>query len=891
MPPPRKANPALSADLAVVLETALEKDVGRRYATALELAEELRRVREYEPIVARPAGPLLRLRRWAQRNPVIATGTIGSTAALSIALATALVLLERVRTEEKRKEAALALYEGGWFRDEASSSLPDAPPRAFEFAIRSAERDPGLASNRVLLAALEALRERQVLTGNGPVVYESAIDPDSRRVATASLDGATRIWDVDSGKVLARYELGTGAVHAVRFSPDGTRIAYAGEAGKIVVRSLSDESALPIDLVGHTGDVHGLEFSADGTRLLTASRDRTARIFDVASGAQLVMFEAGSGSVAEARFVQGTNRVLTRSAEPLRGSAAPESDASKRLFDARTGAQIAVLRGSPGMGLAIDATADGRYAVAVCDDQTAQVWDLTTPEADPVHVIAAPGRYHYAHFSPDGKSLALSWDAGAKVVDVLTGADLYVLPSHGRRAIVRIAWSPDGRELATVAYDDALRVFRAEDGTLLRTCRGSARQIMGLAWSPDASFLVTWHRQKTVSIWYGADRPFLPVLAGHSAAVRTARFSFDGRRALTASDDGTARTWLVPSGAPELVLDPVRVGLERTPLLGAVFDASASRAAATDSKGRVLIWNARDGRLERVVETRDAAPIAAQFSPDGTRLALADGPGGVRILDLVSKTERTLRAHDGELTAMRFAPDGQRLATGGTDRRIALWDALANDQATSSPLWRTEPFETNLLALTHVFDLAFSPDGRFIAAPLQSAQIEVFDVEGHFVAKSVTMATPGLVAFVPEFGLLVGTSKYGRTTSMMRFPATATEAALDLVGAYGLPGEHHTNSMTALAKARNAPLAVTASLDRTVHYWDLEKRRCTASFSGHADAVFDADITADGAWILSASGDGTARLWPGDLLATARAARPAGFADVVGPIPRPAARE
>src|SRR6185436_7045507 len=66
--PLRRLNSALPADLAVVLETALEKDVGRRYATALELAEELRRVREYEPIRARPAGPLLRLRRWSRRN-------------------------------------------------------------------------------------------------------------------------------------------------------------------------------------------------------------------------------------------------------------------------------------------------------------------------------------------------------------------------------------------------------------------------------------------------------------------------------------------------------------------------------------------------------------------------------------------------------------------------------------------------------------------------------------------------------------------------------------------------------------------------------------------------------------------------------------------------------
>jgi len=889
MPPPRKANPSLSADLAVVLETALEKDVSRRYATALEFAEELRRVREYEPIVARPAGPLLRLRRWAQRNPVIATGTIGSIVALSTALAIALVLLERVRTEERRKEAALALYEGGWFRDEASSSLPDAPPRALEFAIQAAERDPGLASNRVLLAALEALHERQVLGPNGNVVYECAIDPSSRHIATASLDGITRVWDVATGHEVERYTFGAGAVYAVRFSPDGERIAFGGEGGRVVLCSREDGSA--IDLVGHTNDVHGLEFSRDGTRLLTASRDHTARIFDVASGASLVVLDGGAGSIAEARFVRGTDWVLTRSAEPLRGTTVAEGDRSKRLFDARTGTQLALLAGSPGVGLAMDASPDGRYAVAACDDHSAQVWDLTRTEAAPLHVISAPGRFHSARFSPDGKSLALSWDAGAKVIDVESGADRYVLPSHGHRAIVRIAWSLDGRELATVAYDDALRVFRAADGRLLRTCRGSARQILGLAWSPDASYLVTWHRQKTVSVWYGVDRPFLPVLNGHSGPVRSARFSADERRALTSSDDGTARTWLVPSGEPELVLDPRSEGLEHRPLIGAALDHAGVRAATTDQRGRVILWDAHDGRLERVVETQDAAPIAARFSPGGERLVIADGPGGVRVIDLASGAERTIRAHEGRLTAMRFSPDGRRLATGGTDRRIALWDVTSTADATATPLWRTEPFETNLLVLTHVFDLTFSPDGLWIAAPLQGARVELFDIEGRLVAKSVTMATPGLVAFAPEVGLLVGTSKYGRTTSMLRFPATATESALELVGTRGQPGEHHTNSMTGLAKARSAPIALTASLDRTVHQWNLETRRCIATYAGHADAVYDVDVTADGAWILSASADGTARLWPGDLLAAARAARPDGFGGVVGPIPRPAARE
>ncbi len=887
MPPPRKANPSLPADLVVVLETALEKDVERRYPTALELAEELRRVREYEPIVARPAGPLLRLRRWGQRNPVIATGTIGSIVALSIALTIALVLLRRVRTEERRKEAALALYEGGWFRDEASSSLPDAQPRALQFAIAAAERDPGLASNRVLLAALDSLYERQLLVGHERMIFDADIDSGARRIATGSLDGTARVWDVETGREIAVFQLGGGTVYSVRFAPDGKHLAFAGTGGRALLVALDEPAAVAVELTGHASDVHGLDFSPDGTRIVTASRDRTARVFDVVTGREVAVCAGHTGSVAEARFLRDGARILTRSAEPLSGSTTSESDATKRIFDARTGAELRVLAGSPAMATAIDASADSRWIVAACEDKTAQLWDLAREDAAPAHVFVVAGRFHSARFSPDGSRLALSWDAGAKVVEVATGADLYVLPNHGHRAIVRIEWNPDGRELATVAYDDALRIFRAEDGALLRTCRGSARQIMGLAWSPDGSFLATWHRQSTASVWYGAERPFLPVLRGHLGPVRTAHFSPDGRHALTSSDDGTARSWTVPSGAPEAVFDPLSAGLSRSPLVGAAFDPTAERVATTDAQGRVLLWNAHEMRLERRFDARGAPGIAAAFSPDGARLAFADGPGAVRVFELASGAERSIAAHEGVLTALRFSPDGRRLATGGSDRRVCAWDVTS--ESGRELAWRTAPFESELRALTQVFDVAFSPDGRWIAAAQQNTRIEVFDVDGNRVTCTPVIATPGLVAFAPEQSLLLGTSKYGRTMTMWRFPDPGATAELDNRTSMGLPGEHHTNSMTSLSKARAAPWAVTGSLDRTVHLWDLSQRRCVAAYPGHTDAVYDVDVNADATWIVSASGDGTARLWPRDLLGAARAARPTGFEAVIGPLPTPAA--
>jgi hypothetical protein len=117
-----------------VLATALEKEPARRYATALELAEELRRVREFEPILARPVSVFGRLSRWSRRHPVVAATTVGSILLLSVALIAALLFIQELRAQRNAKEhalvekdAALGLYEGAWFRDLATDRVEVDP--------------------------------------------------------------------------------------------------------------------------------------------------------------------------------------------------------------------------------------------------------------------------------------------------------------------------------------------------------------------------------------------------------------------------------------------------------------------------------------------------------------------------------------------------------------------------------------------------------------------------------------------------------------------------------------------------------------------------------------------------------------------------------------------
>lgn len=146
-PDPRAACPAAGEDLVAVLQVALEKDPARRYPTALALAEDLRRICDFEPVRARPAGPALRLRRWARRNPGIASGLAATFLVLSVALAVTLDLLAEVR-------AALDLSRGRALVGRVAELVPDRPAAAVGLALEALELAPGPAARSALLEPL-----------------------------------------------------------------------------------------------------------------------------------------------------------------------------------------------------------------------------------------------------------------------------------------------------------------------------------------------------------------------------------------------------------------------------------------------------------------------------------------------------------------------------------------------------------------------------------------------------------------------------------------------------------------------------------------------------------------------------------------------------------------
>ena len=320
---------------------------------------------------------------------------------------------------------------------------------------------------------------------------------------------------------------------------------------------------------------------------------------------------------------------------------------------------------SPVFGLAC--SPDGRLVAAAHQDGRTRLLDLLARrEMECVNQVAG---YSIA-FSPDGKRLAGFVAGGMAVWDieshtVVTNA--FDNTPHQAAGGVGVAWSPDGRLIATTSSPRLYAVTPA--GRILlwdaATCRqlfaleGHAANAWKLAFSPDSRSLATPHADGTIILWDLASRKQVKTFRRHGNIVACVQFSPDGQWLASASMDETVRLWRVN-------------GDEQIPL--------GSHARPVDS---------------------------VAFSHDGRWLASGARDHTAKLWDLVNLTNApvTLRGHTGRIWSTVFTPDSQTLVTGSVDGTVKLWDIRR---------LRTQRVQTdNVTSLGTVF----SPDGRFNARP------------------------------------------------------------------------------------------------------------------------------------------------------------------------------
>ncbi len=554
-----------------------------------------------------------------------------------------------------------------------------------------------------------------------------AFSPDGARLVTGSSDKLARIWNARTGVLLATMPH-VDRVQTVRYSPDGHFVAGFGFEDPMVRIWDGTSGRVVAELAGHEQAIEDVVFDRKSTRLVTASRDATARIWELPGGRQLAMVHH-AGIVWHVRLSPDGTILATSSA-----------DKTAKLWDVPSGRERTTL-GHFDQVEAIDFSPDGARIVTGSDDGRASLWDVASGRV----VATMLGHSNYltgAMFTADGSRL-LTWgaDGTPRLWDAASGAPRLVLMGHNQQ-ISSANFDRAADRVVTAGIDGTARVWDARTSRLLATTTGTAGEVTvsagngddilvasdtgtpairsnrtgesvaradvgnGLSqWAPDRTHVLVATDAGDVRICTAPEQVCGP-LAGTAGATKMA-FSPDGKFVALGYSRKELEIWEVGSRRRRVVLDRTSIGTR-----GIAFDPDGARLGSCHNDGRGRVWDTASGQLLFTLDDGHTKPEQVTWSRDGLRIATAGGSDKTaRVWDgRTGRSLAVLQGHTGSVSTVALDATGTLAVTGGWDNVVGVWNA-----ATGVLLYKyTLPFVAGWVGFsadaTRIVGVAMDPD-------------------------------------------------------------------------------------------------------------------------------------------------------------------------------------
>ena len=601
----------------------------------------------------------------------------------------------------------------------------------------------------------------------------------------------------------------------------------------LVTRSPSHPVTAATAAWGHGDSVTSCAWNREGTRLASASYDKTVRIWDAHSGACLAVLE-GHGGLLGAVSSCAWNREGTR-------LASASWDKTVRIWDAQSGACLAVLEDHDGGVTSCAWNRKGTRLVSASDDNTVRIWDAQSGAG--LAVLEGHGdMVTSCAWNREGSRLAsASTDRTLRVWDVASGAGLAVLEGHGG-AVRSCAWNREGSRLASASDDRTLRIWDAQSGACLAVLDDHDGGVTSCAWNREGTRLASASDDGTVRIWDAQSGACLVVLEGHGDAVSSCAWNREGLA--SASGDKTVRIWDAQSGACLAVLGG------HGGLFGGVtscaWNREGTRLASASGDKTVRIWDAQSGACLAVLEGHGGAVTSCAWNREGTRLASASWEKPVRIWDAQSGAcLAVLEGHGDAVSSCAWNREGTLLASASWENTVRIWDAQSgaclavlddHDGGVTSCAWNREGTRLASASDDNTVRIWDAQSGACLAV-----------LEGHCDGIFDTVTS---CAWNREGSRLASAS----TDRTLRIWDAASGAGLAVL-------EGHGGGVTSCAWNREGTRLASASSDRTVRIWDAQSGAGLAELEGHDGGVRSCAWNREGTRLASASSDGSVRIW------------------------------
>ncbi|MFD3417662.1 nSTAND1 domain-containing NTPase [Streptomyces decoyicus] len=479
------------------------------------------------------------------------------------------------------------------------------------------------------------------------------------------------------------------------------------------------------------------------------------------------------------------------------------------------------------------------YRTSPSDDAAASLY---TAAAIPLRhrLTGHTGPVRSVAFSPDGKSLATSGaDRITRLWDVATGKTRATL--HGpAETVTSVAFSPDGKTLATSSYgilDKIVRLWDVKTGKALSTLHPQI-EATSVAFSPDGKTLATGSDGSTVRLWDVKTGKTRTTLHGPYGEVNSVAFSPDGKTLATSSDNHTVRLWDVHTGKTRTTLH------EPIGQVNSVAFSPDGKTLATGSDGStVRLWDVSTGKILSTLHGHTDEVASAAFSPDSKTLATGSLDHTVRLWDVsTGKTLSTLHGHTDEVASAAFSPDSKTLATGSLDHTTRLWDVHSGQTRTT-----LQP-----KILVEVASLAFSPDGKTLATSSLGRTVRLWDVATGKTRTTLHGRTEGVnvVAFSLD-GKTLATSNDDHTVRLWDVNTGKTRTTL----------HGHTERVTSVAFSPDSKTLATSSTGETVRLWDVQTGTTRTTFHAPLGGGNSVVFSPDGKTLASDWSNNNVRLW------------------------------